>query len=133
MPKRALITGLTGQDGSYLAELLLSKGYEVHGLRRRSSSFNTGRVDHLFDDFRHDADARLFLAYGDLADSTSLIKLLYRLKPDEHVSFEMPEYNDLIGDATKAKEKLGWEPKVSIEEGVRLVYEKTKEWLEDAS
>jgi len=83
MPKRALITGITGQDGSYLAELLLSKGYEVHGLRRRASSFNTSRIDHLINDFRHDSDARLFLVYGDLTDSTSLIKLLYNLKPDE--------------------------------------------------
>ncbi len=104
MPKRALITG---QDGSYLAELLLSKGYEVHGLRRRASSFNTSRIDHLINDFRHDSDARLFLVYGDLTDSTSLIKLLYNLKPDEiyclaaqshvHVSFEIPEYT---GDVT---------------------------------
>lgn len=108
MPKRALITGLTGQDGSYLAELLLAKGYEVHGLRRRSSSFNTERVDHLLTDFRHDEDARLFLAYGDLADASSLARLLYRLQPDEiynlgaqshvHVSFEMPEYTaDVTG------------------------------------
>ncbi|MEO6655363.1 MAG: GDP-mannose 4,6-dehydratase [Pyrinomonadaceae bacterium] len=107
MAKRALITGITGQDGSYLAELLLSKGYEVHGLRRRSSSFNTSRIDHLIHDFRHDSEARLFLHYGDLTDSTSLIKLLYNLKPDEiynlaaqshvHVSFEIPEYT---GDVT---------------------------------
>ncbi len=108
MPKRALITGITGQDGSYLAELLLSKGYEVYGLRRRSSSFTTQRIDHLFGDFRHDQDARLFLEYGDLADATSLVKLLYRLQPDEiynlgaqshvHVSFEIPEYtSDITG------------------------------------
>jgi GDPmannose 4,6-dehydratase len=108
MPKRALITGITGQDGSYLAELLLSKGYEVHGLRRRSSSFTTQRIDHLLDDFRHDSDARLFLEYGDLADATSLVKLLYRLQPDEiynlgaqshvHISFEIPEYTaDVTG------------------------------------
>jgi GDPmannose 4,6-dehydratase len=108
MGKKALITGLTGQDGSYLAELLLSKGYEVHGLRRRSSSFNTDRVDHLISDFRHEADARLFLQYGDLADASSLARLLYRLQPDEvynlgaqshvHVSFEMPEYTaDVTG------------------------------------
>ncbi|MDQ3064236.1 MAG: GDP-mannose 4,6-dehydratase [Acidobacteriota bacterium] len=107
-PKRALITGITGQDGSYLAEFLLSKGYEVHGLRRRSSSFNTSRIDHLIDDFRHDRDARLFLDYGDLTDSTSLIKLLYNLQPDEiynlgaqshvHISFEIPEYtSDVTG------------------------------------
>jgi GDPmannose 4,6-dehydratase len=107
MTKRALITGLTGQDGSYLAELLLSKDYEVYGLRRRSSSFNTGRIDHLLNDFRHDKNAKLFLEYGDLADASSLARLLYRLHPDEiynlgaqshvHVSFEMPEYT---GDVT---------------------------------
>lgn len=107
MAKRALITGITGQDGSYLAELLLGKGYEVHGIRRRSSSFNTSRIDHLINDFRHDTDARLHLQYADLNDSTSLIKLLYKLRPDEiynlaaqshvHVSFEIPEYT---GDVT---------------------------------
>jgi GDPmannose 4,6-dehydratase len=108
MPKRALITGITGQDGSYLAELLLGKGYEVHGIRRRSSSFNTSRIDHLINDFRHDKDARLFLQYADLTDSTSLIKILYNLQPDEiyalgaqshvHVSFEIPEYTcDVTG------------------------------------
>jgi len=106
MPRRALITGITGQDGSYLAELLLSKGYEVHGIKRRSSSFNTGRIDIIFPDL-HDRDARLFLYFADLADSTSLIKLLYRLQPDEiyhlgaqshvRVSFEIPEYT---GDIT---------------------------------
>ncbi len=108
MPKRALITGITGQDGSYLAELLLGKGYEVHGIRRRSSSFNTSRIDHLINDFRHDKGARLFLQYADLTDSTSLIKILYNLQPDEiyalgaqshvHVSFEIPEYTcDVTG------------------------------------
>lgn len=107
MTKRALITGITGQDGSYLAELLLSKGYEVHGIRRRSSSFNTGRIDHLLTDFRHDSAARLFLEFGDLSDATSMIKLLYKLEPDEiynlaaqshvHVSFETPVYT---GDVT---------------------------------
>jgi GDPmannose 4,6-dehydratase len=104
--KRALITGITGQDGSYLVELLLSKGYEVHGIKRRSSSFNTARVDHLLSDW-HDRDARLFLHFADLADATSLVKLLYRLAPDEiyhlgaqshvRVSFEIPEYT---GDIT---------------------------------
>lgn len=103
---RALITGITGQDGSYLAELLLSKGYEVHGIKRRSSSFNTARIDSLLPDW-HDRDARLFLHFADLSDSTSLIKLLYRLQPDEiyhlgaqshvKVSFEIPEYT---GDIT---------------------------------
>jgi GDPmannose 4,6-dehydratase len=101
MTKKALITGITGQDGSYLAELLLSKGYQVHGVRRRSSSFNTERIDSVLSDW-HDRDARLFLHFADLADSTSLIKLLYRLQPDEiyhlgaqshvKVSFEIPEY-----------------------------------------
>lgn len=100
--KRALITGITGQDGSYLAELLLAKGYEVHGVRRRSSSFNTDRIDHLITDFRHDPTARLILHYADLSDASSLINLLYQVQPDEiynlgaqshvHVSFEVPEY-----------------------------------------
>ena len=101
MTKIALITGVTGQDGSYLAELLLEKGYEVHGLIRRSSSFNTARIDHLYRD-PHDRDVRLFLHYGDLTDSSSLITTLNRIKPDEvynlgaqshvKVSFEMPEF-----------------------------------------
>ena len=100
-PRKALITGITGQDGSYLAELLLEKGYEVHGLIRRSSSFNTGRIDHLYRD-PHEAPTRLFLHYADLTDSSSLIGHLHRIKPDEvynlgaqshvKVSFEMPEF-----------------------------------------
>lgn len=104
--KKALITGITGQDGSYLAELLLEKGYEVHGLIRRASSFNTARIDHLYQD-PHVNGVSLFLHYGDLSDSTNLIKLLYRLQPDEvynlaaqshvKVSFDMPEYT---GDIT---------------------------------
>jgi GDPmannose 4,6-dehydratase len=104
--KRALITGVTGQDGSYLAELLLSKDYEVHGIKRRSSSFNTARIDSVLPDW-HERDARLLLHFADVADSTSLIKLLYRLQPDEiyhlgaqshvKVSFEIPEYT---GDIT---------------------------------
>src|ERR687886_873618 len=104
--KKALITGITGQDGSYLAELLLSKGYEVHGVIRRASTFNTGRIEHLYQD-PHVNGVRLFLHYGDIADSTSLIKLLYRVKPDEvyhlaaqshvRVSFDIPEYT---GDVT---------------------------------
>ena len=106
MTKKALITGITGQDGSYLAELLLSKGYEVHGLIRRASTFNTGRIDHLYQD-PHVHGVRLFLHFGDMADSTSLIKLLYQLQPDEiyhlaaqshvRVSFDIPEYT---GDVT---------------------------------
>ncbi|HYD83835.1 MAG TPA: GDP-mannose 4,6-dehydratase, partial [Opitutus sp.] len=99
--KKALITGITGQDGSYLAELLLSKGYEVHGVIRRASSFNTGRIDHLYED-RNVYGKRLFLHYGDLADSVQMVKLLYELQPDEiynlgaqshvRVSFDVPEY-----------------------------------------
>ena len=96
-----MITGITGQDGSYLAELLLSKGYEVHGIKRRSSSFNTSRIDAVLPDW-HDRDARLFLYFADLADSSSLIRLLSQVRPDEiyhlgaqsHVraSFDIPEY-----------------------------------------
>ena len=99
--KKALITGITGQDGSYLVEFLLEKGYEVHGMIRRSSSFNTSRIDHLYHD-PHINGLKLFLHYGEMTDSTSLIKLLYRLKPDEiyhlaaqshvRVSFDIPEY-----------------------------------------
>jgi GDPmannose 4,6-dehydratase len=104
--KKALITGITGQDGSYLAELLLSKGYVVHGIKRRSSSFNTGRVDHLVQDW-HDENAQLFLHYADLSDSDSLASLLDQLQPDEiyhlgaqshvRVSFDIPVYT---GDIT---------------------------------
>ncbi|MCH8957530.1 GDP-mannose 4,6-dehydratase [candidate division KSB1 bacterium] len=108
--KKALITGITGQDGSYLAELLLEKGYEVHGLVRRASTFNTGRIDHLYQDY-HLNEVQLFLHYGDISDSTNLVKLLYRLKPDEiyhlasqshvRVSFDMPEYTgDITGMGT---------------------------------
>ncbi|MEK7287355.1 MAG: GDP-mannose 4,6-dehydratase [Elusimicrobiota bacterium] len=108
--KKALITGITGQDGSYLAEFLLAKGYEVHGIIRRSSSFNTGRVMHIFED-PHKPGARFFLHYGDLADSTSLSRLLRRLGPDEvynlgsqshvRVSFDIPEYTaDVTGSGT---------------------------------
>jgi GDPmannose 4,6-dehydratase len=99
--KRALILGITGQDGSYLAELLIAKGYEVHGIIRRSSSFNTGRIDHLYSDL-HEPDARLFLHYGDLNDGSSLQAILGQVKPDEvynlgaqshvRVSFDIPEY-----------------------------------------
>jgi GDPmannose 4,6-dehydratase len=106
MPKRALITGITGQDGSYLAELLLRKGYEVHGLIRRASTFNTSRIDHLYVD-PHDSEAKLFLHYGDLSDGTRLVTLLTRIRPDEvynlaaqshvRVSFDEPEFT---GDTT---------------------------------
>jgi len=103
--KSAFITGITGQDGSYLAELLLSKGYEVHGLIRRASTFNTGRIDHLYQD-RHQPEKKLFLHYGDLSDSGQLTNLIYNVQPQEiyhlgaqshvMVSFEMPEYTGAI-------------------------------------
>ncbi|MDX2068251.1 MAG: GDP-mannose 4,6-dehydratase [Haliscomenobacter sp.] len=109
MKKRALLTGVTGQDGAYLSEILLSKGYEVHGIKRRSSLFNTSRIDHLYQD-PHDKDQRFILHYGDLTDSTSLIRVLQEVQPDEiynlgaqshvKVSFEAPEYtanSDAIG------------------------------------
>src|SRR5262245_8052076 len=105
--KRALVTGITGQDGSYLAELLLGKGYEVWGIVRRSSSFNTGRIDHLYQD-PHDGDVRLRLMFGDLSDGSALNRILKIVQPDEiynlgaqshvKVSFEIPEYtSDVTG------------------------------------
>jgi len=105
--KRALITGITGQDGSYLSELLLEKGYEVHGIIRRSSSFNTDRIDHIYKD-PHNPDARLFLHYGDLTDGTTLRRIIEEVKPVEiynlgaqshvRVSFDSPEYTvDAVG------------------------------------
>ena len=109
MPKRALITGITGQDGAYLAELLLAKGYEVHGIKRRASSFNTDRIDHLYQD-PHERNVRLRLHYGDLTDATNLIRIIQEVQPDEiynlaaqshvAVSFETPEYTanaDAVG------------------------------------
>jgi GDPmannose 4,6-dehydratase len=99
--KKALITGITGQDGAYLAEFLLAKGYQVHGIKRRASSFNTDRIDHLYQD-PHEQDRRLFLHYGDLTDATNLIRIVQQVQPDEvynlgaqshvQVSFESPEY-----------------------------------------
>ncbi len=116
--KRALITGITGQDGSYLAELLLEKGYEVHGIIRRSSSFNTGRIDHIYQD-PHETGVRMFLHYGDLNDASSLNKVLRDVRPDEiynlgaqshvKVSFDVPEYTGEV-DALGA---------VRILEGIR--------------
>jgi GDPmannose 4,6-dehydratase len=108
--RKALITGITGQDGSYLAELLLEKGYQVHGIIRRSSSFNTGRINHLYKDL-HKENVNLFLHYGDLSDSSSLNKLIREIKPDEvynlgaqshvKVSFDIPEYTgDITGIGT---------------------------------
>ena len=111
MPKVALITGVTGQDGAYLSELLLKKGYIVHGIKRRSSLFNTDRIDHLYQD-PHESNVHFTLHYGDLTDSTNLIRIIQETQPDEiynlaamshvHVSFETPEYTanaDGIGTA----------------------------------
>ena len=105
MNKKALITGITGQDGSYLAEFLLKKGYEVHGIKRRASSINTQRVDHLYQD-PHQSDVNFFLHYGDLTDSLNLTRILQEIQPDEvynlgaqshvAVSFESPEYTTQV-------------------------------------
>lgn len=126
--KKALITGITGQDGSYLAEFLLEKGYEIHGIIRRSSSFNTGRIDHLYHDHR-ESGVPLFLHYGDLSDSTNIIRLIQKIQPDEiynlaaqsHVqaSFEIPEFTantDAIGvlRILEAVRLLEMEKKVKI-------------------
>lgn len=128
MAKTALITGITGQDGAYLAEFLLNKGYVVHGIKRRSSSFNTHRIDHLYVD-RHEKGAKLFLHYGDMTDSTSLIRIIQQTQPDEiynlaamshvHVSFEAPEYvADVDGSGTlrllEAVRLLGMTQKTKI-------------------
>jgi len=123
--KKALITGITGQDGSYLAELLLEKGYEVHGMIRRSSSFNTGRIDHIYRD-PHEKNVRLFLHYGDLNDASSINTLLRNIQPDEiynlgaqshvRVSFDIPEYTGEV-------DALGT---VRILEGIRETALKTR-------
>ena len=126
--KKALITGVTGQDGSYLSRLLLGKGYEVHGLKRRSSIFNTARVDDLYKD-PQDQDSKFFLHYGDLTDGSSLTKIIYDIQPDEiyhvgamshvKVSFEMPEYTlNVIGQGTlrilEAIRTLGLTDKIKL-------------------
>jgi len=128
MSKKALITGITGQDGAYLADLLLEKGYEVHGIKRRSSLFNTDRIDHLYQD-PHATNVNLVLHYGDLTDSTNLIRIIQEVQPDEiynlaamshvQVSFEMPEYTanaDGIGTLRilEAVRLLGLTKKVKI-------------------
>ena len=128
MSKIAFITGITGQDGSYLAEFLLNKGYIVHGLKRRASLFNTQRIDHLYKDF-HEENSNFFLHYGDMTDSSNLIGLIKKIKPNEiynlaamshvHVSFEMPEYTanvDALGTLRilEAVRLLGFEKKIKI-------------------
>ena len=126
--KKALITGITGQDGSYLTEFLLDKGYEVHGIIRRSSSFNTGRIDHLYHDHR-ESGVPMFLHYGDLSDSTNIIRLIQKIQPDEiynlaaqshvHASFEIPGFTantDAMGvlRILEAVKLLGMEERVKI-------------------
>ena len=128
MTKKALLTGITGQDGSYLTEFLLDKGYEVHGIKRRSSSLNTQRIDHLYED-PHEKNPKLFLHYGDLTDSSNLLRIIQDIKPDEisnlgaqshvAVSFESPEYtanSDAIGTLRilEAIKNLGLEKKTKF-------------------
>ena len=125
MPRKALITGITGQDGSYLAELLLSKGYQVHGIIRRASTFNTGRLEEIYDD-PHSGQTRLFLHYGDLSDASALARLLGKIQPDEiynlaaqshvRVSFDNPEYTtDITATGTvrllEAVRETGLQPR----------------------
>ncbi|XP_062308212.1 GDP-mannose 4,6 dehydratase [Osmerus eperlanus] len=148
--KVALVTGITGQDGSYLAEFLVEKGYEVHGILRRSSSFNTGRIEHLYGNPQTHTEGNMKLHYGDLTDSTCLVKIINEVKPTEvynlgaqsHVKvrkkkkttipttpFNSPSRSlsrccdYLQGDSTKAEQKLGWKTKVSFEELVKEMME----------
>jgi GDPmannose 4,6-dehydratase len=135
MNKIALITGVTGQDGAYLAELLLKKGYIVHGIKRRSSLFNTDRVDHLYQD-QHENDVRFFLHYGDMTDSSNLIRIIQQVKPNEiynlaaqshvQVSFEMPEYT-ANSDATGALRLLEAIRVLGMEKKVRYYQASTSE------
>ena len=133
--KKALVTGVTGQDGSYLAEFLLEKGYEVHGIKRRASSFNTQRIDHIFQD-PHDTNARLKLHYGDLTDSSNLTRILQEVQPDEvynlaaqshvAVSFEAPEYTADV-DATGALRLLEAIRFLGLEKKTRFYQASTSE------
>lgn len=133
--KIALITGITGQDGAYLAEFLLSKGYEVHGIKRRSSLFNTDRIDHLYKD-KHEDDVKFFLHYGDLTDSTNLIRIVQNVQPDEiynlaamshvHVSFDTPEYT-ANADATGALRLLEAIRILGLEKKTRFYQASTSE------
>ncbi|MBW1716556.1 MAG: GDP-mannose 4,6-dehydratase, partial [Deltaproteobacteria bacterium] len=133
--KKALITGITGQDGAYLAEFLLKKGYEVHGIKRRSSSFNTARVDHLYRD-PHESDVKFFMHYGDLTDATNLIRIIQALRPDEiynlaaqshvKVSFESPEYT-ANADALGALRLLEAIRMLGLEEKTRFYQASTSE------
>ena len=126
IPKTALITGVTGQDGAYLAELLLGKGYQVHGIKRRSSSFNTDRIDHLYQD-PHVDHQRFTLHYGDLSDSTNLIRIVQQVQPDEiynlaamshvQVSFEEPEYTANVDGIGTLRRRLSG--RVPARQGLR--------------
>ncbi|MCA0902359.1 GDP-mannose 4,6-dehydratase [Qipengyuania aquimaris] len=140
MTKRALITGITGQDGAYLARLLLSKGYEVHGVKRRSSSFNTSRIEDIYED-PHSPDRSLFLHYGDMTDATNLIRLMQEVQPDEiynlaaqshvRVSFETPEYT-ANADATGALRLLEAIRILGLEQKSRFFQASTSELYGDA-
>ncbi|MDY7000725.1 MAG: GDP-mannose 4,6-dehydratase [Thermodesulfobacteriota bacterium] len=133
--KKALITGVTGQDGAYLSEFLLAKGYEVHGIKRRSSSFNTARVDHLYKD-PHEKDVRFFMHYGDLTDATNLIRIIQNIRPDEiynlaaqshvQVSFESPEYT-ANSDALGTLRLLEAVRILGLEQGTRFYQASTSE------
>lgn len=133
--KRALISGITGQDGAYLAEFLLEKGYEVHGIKRRSSSFNTARIDHLYQDL-HEKDVRFFMHYGDLTDATNLIRIIQEIQPEEiynlaaqshvKVSFESPEYT-ANGDALGTLRLLEAVRILNLEEKTRFYQASTSE------
>lgn len=137
--KKALITGITGQDGSYLAELLLSKGYEVHGIIRRSSTFNTSRIDSIYID-PHSTDAKLYLHYGDLSDSGQISNIIYNIKPDEiyhlgaqshvRVSFDIPEYS---GDITALGTTRILEAVRRSRNGVKFYQASSSEMFGDAS
>ena len=140
MTKRALITGITGQDGAYLARLLLSKGYEVHGVKRRSSSFNTSRIEDIYED-PHSPDRSLFLHYGDMTDATNLIRLMQEVQPDEiynlaaqshvRVSFETPEYT-ANADATGTLRLLEAIRILGLEQKSRFFQASTSELYGDA-
>ncbi|XP_067086290.1 LOW QUALITY PROTEIN: GDP-mannose 4,6 dehydratase [Osmerus mordax] len=130
--KVALVTGITGQDGSYLAEFLVEKGYEVHGILRRSSSFNTGRIEHLYgnpqthtEGSQQGTRGHMKLHYGDLTDSTCLVKIINEVKPTEVYNLGAQSHvkDYLQGDSTKAEQKLGWKTKVSFEELVKEMME----------
>ena len=133
--KKALITGVTGQDGAYLAEFLLQKGYEVHGVKRRASLFNTERIDHLYQD-PHEKDRRFILHHGDMTDSSSLVRIIQQVVPDEiynlaaqshvGVSFEV----DVVRrwpSVEKAEQLLGWKARIGVEEGIAA----TVAWLRE--